>query len=266
MSDDHGTGTGAAPGTGELETSKHVFTGPVFKQGEADSETVTSVTPAPITMIRSTAAPVSLKQQRLSRILNMRVKDLSEMTHKPEKTMFNPEEYKTFGSSYKNIGAGGNKRYNKIHGEDAALAQREDNAKKIEQAEMDADHWEMIRLRDTRSDVLLTEEEAKMLSAFLSGNALKDSMLIQGYKGDQNSRDEVLTAILEDFMSIDFDNYDISSDEAIAANALHTAGSYRAAAGDGHNVLDRHQERKIRLTIRGRDILVDRLHKLKDRS
>ena len=46
--------------------------------------------------------------------------------------------------------------------------------------------------------------------------------------------------------------------------ALDTAGGDGAAAGDGHDVLDGHQERLVVVTRRGRDVLVDGVHELDD--
>ncbi len=46
--------------------------------------------------------------------------------------------------------------------------------------------------------------------------------------------------------------------------ALHTTGNHGAAAGDGEDVLDGHQERAVGLTDRVRDRLVHRVHQLLD--
>ena len=46
--------------------------------------------------------------------------------------------------------------------------------------------------------------------------------------------------------------------------ALDTAGSNGTTAGDGHNVLNGHQEREVVVTSRRRDVLVDGLHELAD--
>ena len=46
--------------------------------------------------------------------------------------------------------------------------------------------------------------------------------------------------------------------------ALDTAGGDGAAAGDGEDVLNRHQERQVGLALRSRDILVDSVHELED--
>ena len=46
--------------------------------------------------------------------------------------------------------------------------------------------------------------------------------------------------------------------------ALDTAGSNGTTAGDGHNVLNGHQEREVVVTSRRRDVLVDSLHELAD--
>ena len=47
--------------------------------------------------------------------------------------------------------------------------------------------------------------------------------------------------------------------------ALDPAGDHRAAAGDGEDVLHRHQERLVDLAHRLRDVLVHRVHQLQDR-
>ena len=47
--------------------------------------------------------------------------------------------------------------------------------------------------------------------------------------------------------------------------ALDPAGDHRATAGDGEDVLHRHQERLVDLTDRLRDVVVDRVHQLHDR-
>ena len=44
--------------------------------------------------------------------------------------------------------------------------------------------------------------------------------------------------------------------------ALDTAGSNGTTAGDGHNVLNGHQEREVVVTSRRRDVLVDSVHEL----
>ena len=44
--------------------------------------------------------------------------------------------------------------------------------------------------------------------------------------------------------------------------ALHTAGGNGAAAGDGHGVLDSHQERLVDVAVGGRDVGVHSLHEL----
>ncbi len=46
--------------------------------------------------------------------------------------------------------------------------------------------------------------------------------------------------------------------------ALDTAGSNSTTAGDGHNVLNGHQEREVVVTSRRRDVLVDGVHELAD--
>ena len=46
--------------------------------------------------------------------------------------------------------------------------------------------------------------------------------------------------------------------------ALDTAGSNGTTAGDGHNVLNGHQEGEVVVTSRRRDVLVDSLHELAD--
>ena len=46
--------------------------------------------------------------------------------------------------------------------------------------------------------------------------------------------------------------------------ALDTTGSDGAAAGDGEDVLDRHQEGHVSLAVRGRDIVVNSVHELLD--
>ena len=46
--------------------------------------------------------------------------------------------------------------------------------------------------------------------------------------------------------------------------ALDTASSNGTTAGDGHNVLNGHQEREVVVTSRRRDVLVDSLHELAD--
>ena len=46
--------------------------------------------------------------------------------------------------------------------------------------------------------------------------------------------------------------------------ALHTARRNRAAAGDGEHVLNRHQERLVRRTLRSRNVVVHRVHQLED--
>ena len=46
--------------------------------------------------------------------------------------------------------------------------------------------------------------------------------------------------------------------------ALHTAGGHGAAAGDGHNVLNGHQEGQVSLALGSGDIAVDRVHELQD--
>ena len=46
--------------------------------------------------------------------------------------------------------------------------------------------------------------------------------------------------------------------------ALDTAGSNGTTAGDGHNVLNGHQEREVVVTSRRRDVLVDGVHELAD--
>ncbi len=46
--------------------------------------------------------------------------------------------------------------------------------------------------------------------------------------------------------------------------ALNTAGDDGAATGDGEDVLDRHEEGLVHVTLGGRDVLVDRVHELLD--
>ncbi len=46
---------------------------------------------------------------------------------------------------------------------------------------------------------------------------------------------------------------------------LDAAGDDRAATGDGEDVLDRHEERLVRLALGGRAVLVDGVHQLEDR-
>ena len=44
--------------------------------------------------------------------------------------------------------------------------------------------------------------------------------------------------------------------------ALHTTGSHSATAGDREHILDRHQERQVRLTLRGGNVGVNSVHQL----
>lgn len=48
--------------------------------------------------------------------------------------------------------------------------------------------------------------------------------------------------------------------------ALHTSGDHGSAAGNGEDVLDRHQERLVGLADRVRNRLVDRVHQFLDRG
>ena len=47
--------------------------------------------------------------------------------------------------------------------------------------------------------------------------------------------------------------------------ALDPPGHHRAPPLDAEDVLDRHQERLVHRPLRGRDVVVDRLHQLQDR-
>ena len=60
------------------------------------------------------------------------------------------------------------------------------------------------------------------------------------------------------------DDLDLVADLDLAA--LDAAGDDRAAAGDREDVLDRHQERLVDVALRRRDVGVDRVHQLEDRS
>src|SRR5690606_14500502 len=46
--------------------------------------------------------------------------------------------------------------------------------------------------------------------------------------------------------------------------ALNTTGHNRTTARDREHVFDRHQERKVNRTLRGRDVFVNRSHQLAD--
>src|SRR5699024_4887873 len=46
--------------------------------------------------------------------------------------------------------------------------------------------------------------------------------------------------------------------------ALHTAGGHGTATGDGEDVFNRHQEGLVFIPLRGRNMVVDRLHQLKN--
>ena len=60
----------------------------------------------------------------------------------------------------------------------------------------------------------------------------------------------------------DADDLDVRVDRQLAA--LDTTGDDGATAGDGEDVLDRHQERLVEVVDRGRDVLVDVVHELLD--
>ena len=45
---------------------------------------------------------------------------------------------------------------------------------------------------------------------------------------------------------------------------LNSTGSNSATAGDGEDVLNRHQERLVSLTFRGRDVVVNSVHQVED--
>ena len=56
------------------------------------------------------------------------------------------------------------------------------------------------------------------------------------------------------------DNFNFLTSLQLAA--LHSTGGDSAAAGDGEHVLNRHQERQVRLAVRRRDIAVNSRHQL----
>ncbi len=58
------------------------------------------------------------------------------------------------------------------------------------------------------------------------------------------------------------DDLDFVSD--LRPAALHSSGCDGAAAADGHNILDRHQEGQILIALRGGDEFVDRIHQFPD--
>ena len=58
------------------------------------------------------------------------------------------------------------------------------------------------------------------------------------------------------------DTHDLQRVVHMEHAALHTAGGNGAAAGDGHGVLDSHQERLVDVAVGGRDVGVHSLHEL----
>src|SRR5262249_12783503 len=63
---------------------------------------------------------------------------------------------------------------------------------------------------------------------------------------------------------VDADDLDLLAHLDLAT--LDAAGGNRAAAADREHVLDRHQERLVDLALRLRDVRVDRVHELLDRT
>ena len=57
----------------------------------------------------------------------------------------------------------------------------------------------------------------------------------------------------------------ISTSSPIFRHAtLNSTGSNSTTAGDGEDVLNRHQERLVSLTFRGRDVVVNSIHQVED--
>ncbi len=55
------------------------------------------------------------------------------------------------------------------------------------------------------------------------------------------------------------------SSPGLTTPALDPPGHHRAPPLDAEDILDRHQERLVDRPLRGRDVVVDRLHQLQDR-